>query len=84
MKSINKHIIKASKNIKKIQKQSHTICDDYLKEKVQEAKIDGNKKHYTYLFNLILIEHQQQMHRLIKHHTHQSKSIVASSISKYQ
>ena len=31
MQFINKHIIKASKNIKKIQKQSHTIRDDYLK-----------------------------------------------------
>ena len=45
-----------------------------MKEKVQEAKIDGNKKHYTYLSNLILIEHQQQMHRRIKFCTHQRKS----------
>ena len=43
-------------------------------EKAQEAKIDGNNKHYQYLSNLILIEYQQQMHRRIKHHTHQSKS----------
>ena len=45
-----------------------------MKKKVQETRIDGNKKHDTYLSNLILIEHQQQMHRHIKHHTHQSKS----------
>ena len=74
MKTINKHIIKASKNLKKIQKKSHNIREDYLKEKVQEAKIDGNKKKFIYLSNLILIEHQQQMHRRIKHHTNQRKS----------
>ena len=74
MKIINKHIIQSSKSLKEIQKNSRTIREDYLKEKVQEAKIDGNKKHYQYLSNLILIEHQQQMHRRIKHHTHQRKS----------
>ena len=43
MKIINKHIIKLSKNLKKIQKYSYNILEDYLKEKVQETKIDGNK-----------------------------------------
>ena len=74
MKIINKHITQASQSLKKIQKNSRTIREDYLKEKVQEAKLDGNKKHYQYLSNLIIIEHQQQMHRRIKHHTHQRKS----------
>ena len=74
MKTINKHIIQASKNLKTIQKQSLTIREDYLKEKVQEAKIDGNKKHYQYLSNLVIIEHQKQMYRRIKHYTHQRKS----------
>ena len=74
MKIINKNITQASQSLKKIQKNSRTIREDYLKEKVQEAKIDSNKKHYQYLSNLILIEHQQQMHRRIKHHTHQRKS----------
>ena len=74
MKTIKKHITQASKSLKTIQKNSLTIREDYLKEKVQEAKIDGNKKHYQYLSNLILIEHQQQMHHRIIHHTHQRKS----------
>ena len=55
MKLINKHITQSSQSLKTIQKHSRTICEDYLKEKVQEAKIDGNKKHYQYLSNLILI-----------------------------
>ena len=74
MKIINKHITQSSQSLKTIQKHSRTIREDYLKEKVQEAKIDGNKKHYQYLSNLILIKHQQQMHHRIKHHTHQRKS----------
>ena len=39
---------------------------------MQEAKLDGNNKHYKYLFNLIVID-QQQIHRLIKHDTHTKK-----------
>ena len=74
MKIINKHIIKLSKNLKKIQKYSYNILEDYLKEKVQEAKIDGNKKHFTYLSNLILIKHKQQIYCRIKYHINQSKS----------
>ena len=83
MKIINKHIKKASKNLKKIQKNSCNIREDYLKEKLQETKIDGNKKNFTYLSNLILTEHQQRIHRRIKHHTNQ-RNLVASSISEYQ
>ena len=67
MKIINKYITQSSQSLKTIQKNSRTIREDYLKGKVQEAKIDGNKKHNQYLSNLILIEHQQQMHRRIKH-----------------
>ena len=74
MKIINKHIKKASKNLKKIQKKSYNIREDYLKEKLQETKIDGNKKNVTYLSNLILTEYQQRIHRRIKHHTNQSNS----------
>ena len=70
IKIINKHIINSSKNLKQMQKK----YEDYFKEKVQEAKIDGNNKHFTYLSNLIFIEHQQHMHRRIKHYTNQSKS----------
>ena len=44
MKVINKHITQSSHSLKTIQKNSRTIREDYLKEKVQEAKIDGNKK----------------------------------------
>ena len=44
MKVINKHITQSSQSLKTIQKNSRTIREDYLKEKVQEAKIDGNKK----------------------------------------
>ena len=36
---------------------------------MQELKIDGNNKHFKYVANLIVIEHQQQMHRRIRHHT---------------
>ena len=74
MKTINKHIIQASKNLKTIKKKSITIREHYLNEKVQEENIDDNKKHYQYLSNLIIIEHQKQMYRRIKHHTHQRKS----------
>ena len=74
MKIINKHINQSSKLLKTIPKKSRTIREGYLKEKLQEAKVDGNKKHYQYLSNLILIEHQQQMHSRIKHHTHQRTS----------
>ena len=45
-----------------------------MKEKLQETKIDSNKKNVTYLSNLFLTEHQQRIHRRIKHHTNQSKS----------
>ena len=58
-KKINKHIKKTSKNLKKIQKNTRTIREYYLNKKIQEANIDGNNKHYEYLFNLILMEHQQ-------------------------
>ena len=46
-----------------------------MNEKKQETKTDGNNKHYKYLSNLIRIEHQHQMHRRIKHHTQQRKTI---------
>ena len=45
-----------------------------MNEKIQEAKIDSNNKHYKYLSNLIIIEHQQQMKCRIKHHTRQRKT----------
>ena len=83
MKIINKHIIQANKNLKTIQKKSLTIREDYLKKEVQEAKIDGNKKNYRYLSNLILIEHQQQMHRRLNI-TLINVNPVASSTLKFQ
>ena len=74
MKIINKHITQSSQSLKTIQKHSRTLREYYPKEKVQEEKIDGNKKQDQYVSNLILIEHQQYMHRRIKYHTHQRKS----------
>ena len=38
---------------------------------MQGAKLDGSKEHYKYLSTLIIIEHQQQTHNRIKHHTQQ-------------
>ena len=57
MKIINKHITQSSQSLKTIQKNSRTTREDYLKEKVQEEKIDGDKSHFQYLSNLILIDH---------------------------
>ena len=45
-----------------------------FKERIQEAQLDDNLKHAKYLSNLMIIEHQQKIHRSIKHHTHNNKS----------
>ena len=69
MKSINNKIKTLTDNLKSIKKNSRVLRVAFLKERILEAKLDDNKKHVTYLTNLILIEHQQQMHRTIKYHT---------------
>ena len=74
MKLINKNISKASNTLKEIQKNSRTIREECLNQRMQGAKIHGNNKHYKYLANLIVIEHQQQMHSRIQHHTHIKQS----------
>ena len=58
MKLINNNISKLKK-IKRNAKSWRNVCEDFLNQKVQEVKLDGNNKHYKYLFNLIVIEHQQ-------------------------
>ena len=74
MKSINNKIKTLTNNLKSIKKNSRVLRVTFLKERILEAKLDDNKKHVTYLTNLILTEHQQQMHRSIKHHTKQKQS----------
>ena len=69
IKSINNKIKTFTNNLKSTKKNSRVLRVAFLKERILEAKLDDNKKHVTYLTNLILIEHQQQMYRTIKHHT---------------
>ena len=76
MKSINNKIKTLTNNLKSIKKNSRVLRVTFLKERILEAKLDDNKKYVTYLTNLILIEHQQQMHRYIKHHTLKENSVV--------
>ena len=59
-----------------------------MNKKVQGAKINGNNKYYKYLSNLIPIEHQQQIHRvlnitLINAKLVASNSLKAPSITPY-
>ena len=63
--------IKTLTNVLNLQKDSRFLRDAFLKERRIETKIDDNLRHVTYLSNSLLIEHQQQMYRLIKHHTKQ-------------
>ena len=74
MKSINKKIKTLTTTLMITKKNSRVLRDAFLKEQIIEAKSDDNHKHATYLTNLILIEHQQQIHRSIKHHTKQKQS----------
>ena len=74
MKSINNKIKTLTNNLKSTKKNSRVLRVAFLKERILEAKVDDNKKHVIYLTNLILIVHQQQMHRSIKHHTKQRQS----------
>ena len=53
--------LKNKQELEEDTKKSCTIREDYLNEKMQEAKIDSNNKHYKYVSNIILIEYQQQM-----------------------
>ena len=69
MKSINNKIKTLTNNLKSIKKNSRVLRVTFLNEHTLEAKLDDNKKHVTYLTNLVFIKHQQQMHRYIKHHT---------------
>ena len=80
MKAINKKIKTFTTNLKTIKKNSRVLRDDFLKERIIEAKLDNNQKHVNYLSNLLIIEHQQQMHRSIKHHTKQKQSSGLKSI----
>ena len=71
MKSINKNIKTLTNTLKTTKKKSRVLRDAFLKERIIEAKLDDNHKRAIYLTNLFLIEHQQQMHLSIKHHTKQ-------------
>ena len=48
---------------------SKTLQDDVLKMKIEESKLDDNNTHVNYLSNLLIIEHQQQMHKFMKYFT---------------
>ena len=74
MKSINKKIKTLTNTLKTTKKNSCELRDVFLKERIIEAKLDDNHKHVIYFTNLLLIEHQQQMHQSIKHHTKQKES----------
>ena len=73
MKSINNKIKTLTNNLKSIKKNSRVLRVAFLNDRILEAKLDDNKNHVIYLTNLILIEHQQQMHRSIKHNTKQAQ-----------
>ena len=45
--------------LKDNKKNSRVLRDDFLKERIIEAKLDNNQKHVNYLSNLLIIEHQQ-------------------------
>ena len=60
MNLINNKLKKWNKTLKDIQRNSRTIREDYLNQKMKETKIDGNKAHYKYVSNSIIIEHQHQ------------------------
>ena len=74
MKSINKKVKTLTNTLKTTKKNSRVLRDAFLKERIAEAKLDNNNKHALHLTNLLLIEHQQQIHHSIKHHTKQKQS----------
>ena len=74
MKTINKNIKTLSTKLKAIKNNSRLIRDEFLKELIQKAKLDDNLKYVKYLSNLIIIEHQQNLRRSIKHHTYNHNS----------
>ena len=74
MKSINKKIKTLTSTLKTTKKTSRLLRDAFLKERIIETKLDDNQKYVIYLSNLLIIEHQQQIRRSIKHHTKQNKS----------
>ena len=74
MKTINKNIKTLSTKLKAIKNNSRSIRDEFLKELIQKAKLDDNLKYVKYLSNLIIIEHQQNLRRSIKHHTYNHNS----------
>ena len=74
MKSINNKIKTLTNNLKSIKKNSRVLRVAFLNDRILEAKLDDKKKHVIYLTNLIIIEHQQHMHRFIKHHSKQKQS----------
>ena len=71
MKTINQYITALTKTLKAT-KNSRSLRDTFLQERIIEAKLDDNQKHVTYLSNLLIIEYQQKINRSIKHHTKQT------------
>ena len=80
MKAINKKIKIFTTDLSTIKKNSRVLCYAFLKERIIEAKLDNNQKYVSYLSNLLIIEHQQQMHRSVKHNTKQQQSSGLKSI----
>ena len=69
MKTINKILRLSTNKLKQMKITSKTLQDDVLKMKIEESKLDDNNTHVNYLSNLLIIEHQQQMHKFMKYFT---------------
>ena len=69
-KSIIKNNLKnAKKNLKRIKKDATQIRENHLLHCADEAELEGNIVHATFLRNLIAIEKQIKMHKSIRKYT---------------
>ena len=69
-KSMIKNNLKTeNENLKKIKKDATKIHESYLHHCVDEAELEGNLVHVTFLRNLITIERQIKIHKEIRKYT---------------
>ena len=66
MEIIKNNLRKAKTNLKNVQAKAKELRKTHLRQSAEEAEAEENFTHARYLRNLISIENQQLMHRIIK------------------
>ena len=66
MEIIKNNLRQAKTNLKNVQTQAKELREPHLWQNAEETEADENFTHARYLRNLISIENQQLMHRIIK------------------